>query len=592
MTHSDFKHILLSSRKCKQVAVGIFLFLLAACRPAPYPQALRVADSLATACPDSAVALLRSLRTEMAEERQAVQMYYRLLCVKAQDKAYIPHTSDSTVQSVLHYYEKRKDCRHLPEAYYYAGRVAGDLGDAPQALDYFGKALEAMAGEELLPLRSKVLSQMGTLFYRQEMYPEALEKYRQSLACDSVLGDSVGMAFNLRDIGYTYIGLGKKDSTLFYLLQAHRIGEALHKRPMLYPIQNVLAELYAGKGKFDLAHQFLQKSLRNASGRGRADVYATAGTLHQMQENWDSACWYYRQAIQSGSIPVKRMVYGNLAQILLDRDNPKEAIQCLRLYNAYSDSVQHLSNTEGIRQLYALYNYQLREKENTRLRESNARKTQRMVCLALGMGVLLIGGLAFYWKRKREWKTRLEAAERSREEAYRRSDRFIGDNRMKMERLQDEIRQLQHNLESAASIRKGLEEQITQLEYANQQALLEQEKRKLVKKRFVRSDIYGHFKKLLKEENPRLTARNWKDLQAQLDECYDGFTYRLEGYHKMSDREMQISMLRKAGFSCSEIGKLAHLSQEGVSSVRRRLYAKVFHKEGSPQDWDDFIASL
>ena len=60
----------------------------------------------------------------------------------------------------------------------------------------------------------------------------------------------------------------------------------------------------------------------------------------------------------------------------------------------------------------------------------------------------------------------------------------------------------------------------------------------------------------------------------------------------MSDREMQISMLRKAGFSCSEIGKLAHLSQEGVSSVRRRLYAKVFHKEGSPQDWDDFIASL
>ena len=100
------------------VLAGLLLFLLVACRPVHYPQALLEADSLTFVRPDSAVTFLCSLRPEMEQASRAVQMYYRLLCVKAQDKAYIPHTSDSAVLSVLHYYEKQDDRRHLPEAYY------------------------------------------------------------------------------------------------------------------------------------------------------------------------------------------------------------------------------------------------------------------------------------------------------------------------------------------------------------------------------------------------------------------------------------------------------------------------------------------
>ena len=81
-------------------------------------------------------------------------------------------------------------------------------------------------------------------------------------------------------------------------------------------------------------------------------------------------------------------------------------------------------------------------------------------------------------------------------------------------------------------------------------------------------------------------------MQVRLDECYDGFTHKLEAIHKMSEREMQICLLLKAGFSKTEIAKLTYLSAEGVSSVRRRLYAKVFQEKGSPKDWDAFIRSL
>ncbi|OUP07161.1 amino acid ABC transporter permease, partial [Mediterranea sp. An20] len=137
------------------------VLLLASCSSGRYPSALYVADSLSVACPERAVALLDSLRPQMEQEGERVRMYYQLLCVKARDKAYLPHTSDSLVLEVLRYYEDKQDLCHLPEAYYYAGRVASDLGDAPQALDYFQQALDAMPEGEMTDLRSRTISQMG-----------------------------------------------------------------------------------------------------------------------------------------------------------------------------------------------------------------------------------------------------------------------------------------------------------------------------------------------------------------------------------------------------------------------------------------------
>ena len=240
----------------------------------------------------------------------------------------------------------------------------------------------------------------------------------------------------------------------------------------------------------------------------------------------------------------------------------------------------------------ALYNYQLREKENNRLKEANARRRQSMVYLSLGMAALLIGGWTFYRKRRKEWKNRWEAAETLKEEAYRRSDRFIQANQAEMARLREKIRQLQDKLENTASVQEELERQKTQLKYANQKALLEQSKRKVSEEQFFASTVYEHFKELLTREKPRVVYQDWKDLQVRLDECYDGFTHKLEALCKMSERDMRICMLLKAGFSKTEIAKLIHLSLEGISSVRRRLYAKVFNDKGGAKDWDLFISSL
>ena len=92
-------------------------------RQSAYPPLLLQADSLASVEPQQALDLLQGMEKEMAGAPKATQMYYKLLCIKAADKAYIPHTTDSLILPVVSYYEQGGDTNLLSEAYYYAGRV-------------------------------------------------------------------------------------------------------------------------------------------------------------------------------------------------------------------------------------------------------------------------------------------------------------------------------------------------------------------------------------------------------------------------------------------------------------------------------------
>ena len=89
-----------------------------------------------------------------------------------------------------------------------------------------------------------------------------------------------------------------------------------------------------------------------------------------------------------------------------------------------------------------------------------------------------------------------------------------------------------------------------------------------------------------------LSPKDWEALRMQVDRCYDNFTQRLNGPYQLDERELRICLLIKTRFSCKEIGRLINMSQSGVSSVRSRLYSKVFNKKGNAKDWDDFILSL
>lgn len=564
------------------------------CGHKPYPQSLMMADSLASACPDSAVSLLKSIAGTMQDEPEATRMYYRLLCIKANDKAYIEHTSDSLILPVLHYYLEKDDERHLPEAYYYAGRVYRDLGDAPQALEYFEKALEALPEEGKYPLKGKIYSQMGMLFLYQGLYNEALDVFKKRHICNVELKDSVGMVYTLRDMADAYRNINKEDSSIYYYREAYNWGKKLQRQDLTNMIQSQIASLYIYLGKYDLAKKALQDALTDIERPNKSGIYSIAAELYHKIGMIDSATYYYKALLGFGTVYTKEAAHRSLAEIAMAAGNSRLAMQHIQAYLRCNDSVQKITYTESLHQMHSLYNYQLREKENNRLKDENQKKADYIL---YGLTVFIVSIALFfayhqYNKRKnQQLKYQLQRAEQIKEENYRKSQQFIEENKMRIQKLEEE---LNHVNVANEILRKEIQDQKELLHQETRRAEIEQGKREQAQKALSGSDIYRLLKTRLLDPQGRIfvTTEEWQIMEDTLKETCPGFFEKLSEIYTFNEFQLRVCMLIKAHFSPSEIAKLTERPKETITSTRRRLYAQIFQEKGKPEDWDNFIISL
>ena len=84
------------------ILAGLLLHLLGGCnRTYPYPDTLLEVDQLLNnRQADSALALLTYYKDTAKHYDLSTQMYLNLLMIKAQDKCYITHTSDSLINEI------------------------------------------------------------------------------------------------------------------------------------------------------------------------------------------------------------------------------------------------------------------------------------------------------------------------------------------------------------------------------------------------------------------------------------------------------------------------------------------------------------
>lgn len=577
-------------------ALFLILVLLGfcACGHKPYPQSLIIADSLTNACPDSAITLLKNIENTLQTEPETTQMYYRLLCIKANDKAYIPHTSDSLILPVLHYYIEKGDEQHLPEAYYYAGRVYRDLGDAPQALEYFEKAAEALPEDGGYKLKSKIYSQMGTLFAYQSMYAEALEMYKRGGEYDEILKDSVGMVFKLRDIGNMYKELGKEDSTLAYFKEASRLSRLLQRIDLFNMLQSQLAFIYTDLQKYDSARTALQNALKDIEQPNRSAIYNIAARFYDVTNQTDSAIWYYNELLDFGSVYAKQTACRRLLELTLKQNDTQQATGYLNNCLLYTDSIQKLTQTETIHRMHSLYNYQLREKENIQLKTENRNKTLLIGMISGSLLIIIISFIAYrqYSRRKTlELKQQLEklrTIEKENQDKIESLEKYKSQKEVLEKRLAD-INPPEDNVQ-----KKQLGQKIELLNHILQQQAIEKEQKKDAQDCLFCSEIY---KKLQERANSArgeayITSEEWNIVKGLMSPAYPIFFERLYSLHTPNENELHVCILLKLQFRQADIARLLQLKPESISSIRRRLYQKVTGSKGSPEMWDKIIDSL
>jgi len=114
---------------------------------------------------------------------------------------------------------------------------------------------------------------------------------------------------------------------------------------------------------------------------------------------------------------------------------------------------------------------------------------------------------------------------------------------------------------------------------------------KQVETDFFQSDYYLALRRRI-EAGDNIKPDEWKDLEQHLKAVYPRFSSSLYGLYNLSPTEYQVCLLTKIRTAPVEIATVLKKDKSTISSIRRRLYKKVFGKDGRGKDWDEFVLSL
>lgn len=570
--------------------------ILLSCRGERYPKALVCADSIADVDPLRATAILDSLSPTMKTAGEAVRNYYALLRIKAADKADRQLLSDSTVFRLVNYYERHGDDRLLPMAYYYAGRTLLTRNNAPEALDYYQKALALSEKDvSLLRLRACIYNQMGYVFFYQKLHSKSLEMAKNAYYCNLKLNDTIGMLHSLNAIAGSYSDLNIYDSAEVNYKRALNLARIQKDRANVVDISSELAYLYLDmKGKIDSAKRYLDFAIINNEGEKSRTLLGVSSKVYSALGMYDSA--YSENILLLGidNIYAKKMACREIAKYKMWKGDYPSAISYMEKYEDSLDSIDKITATEAVARMNAMYNYSSKEKEVSELNTKNAYYERLLIFFITALCVIILIIITSYIavkSRRLAIKIKIERGKRVEKEMYEKSDAYIKEK-------ENELAQLRQDISKKRKAGKDVaeqEEKYYKLHVALELIKIEETEHRHKQTDLKESDISKKIGIRLNDDNipnKRLTEEEWLQVENTVCSKVGKFRKYLEETCKISEQEYKICLLLKLEIPPSDIAKVTNKTKAAISLTRKRLYHKIFGLAKSPEDLDRFILSL
>ena len=552
------------------------------------------AGRLADTRPDSAIALLDSLSPAIDQADKATRMRYDLMLIKSRDKAYIEHRNDSMIAPVVEYFTDHTDPDLTPLALYYAGRVYSDLGDAPRALDYYQKAVNAIGDDTIkhYGLYKICHSQIAELFMHQHLFNYALNSAIKAVD----LSSPETLHWDYEMIACIYYEIGTIDSSLTYYKRAY--DSALKNNPAgISRVKQQMASFFYHCGEYSKADSILSTLMTNYPADLKNQVYSTKASNTIKIEGYEAAFPYLKWLADSGNIYGQTYGNGELANYYsyiaekYDADEKYDsAAMHLRSYIKLQDSINKITQIEAVEKVKGMYDYSIREKDNKILRTENRLRRELNVALAFILAaVVFIGWILFRDSNRKRMMLRYKnIALKS----------ILDDTRKSTKEYQQEMQAKVDSLTKQLDVIDSVKATATELAIKKSEILLSDsiltvEERAQQHIRLIEKPVISYLKNGLTKGESLNTTKALAELEKCVNDIYPEFKHKLISICGVNITEYNVSLLLKSGFSPSEISKLLSKSNETISSIRRRLMKKVFNqKNASPKLWDEFISSL
>ncbi len=559
-------------------------------------------DALVSEHPEEAVVRLDSIdKTSLSG---ADRHFHDFLKVKARDKAYIRHASDSLILDVIDYYRRHEKVRYL-EALYYGGRVYSDMGDYPTALQYFHEALENMpADSKDYDLKCRILSQTGRLLDGLRLYKEAVPYIEQAIDIGKEQRDTINVVYDLQLLGVIYLRADEYNSAEKYLKEALRMSGNL---PDSYIAKSEmsLALLKYKTGQLDSALLLVRgipervRSITRSTALDYAcSIYYSAGIL-------DTAIMYAKELISSPHSDRRDTGYYTL---LLPKCRP--FIPSDTLYKYISDYrscietfLNHNEHNLALTQ-QSKYNYSLHEKARIQAETSQKRLKLWLIYVICSLLILMI--IILYLKNRNKSRViqlqqAIDNIRQLKEELAKEKESFEEDNRVnpiveKEDRIEEadslDLSITSNNSSELIPTKQQLRDELLK-EFI---LLLESNERKVtVLYQILDSDIT---KKLNEQIEAGKILRPddelWIEIEDMVLENSPEFKKRLHilTYGNISTVEYQTALLIKCNIRPLQIAHLLGKSKGAIISRRETLSHKIFDKKISIKNIDNLIHLL
>lgn len=348
---------LMCMKKNRSYFVILLLFgsLVSSCyRSDISDSALLRADSLMQSSPDSALSLLKSITPTTLSKSERI--YHGLLLTQAMDKCYMPLLPcDSLIDAALEYYGGGVN---RAKALLYKERIQMKMNLPKMAMENCFEALGELKGSsrEEMRLKALIYGDLGLIYSEKELEDKALEQFRKSYSCDSVINNEKGMIASLINMGVVYSELNDQSPTMMCYDKATVLAKQLNDSSSLGVLFHDLSLYYRSKNQLDTALTYAHQSLPFYSERSDSiSSFLSIGYLYYQKDQLDSASYYLMQSVDARDDKIRAMTCQVLSDIEEQNNNLELALHYQKEYGEALCLIDDLKEASDIERLVYKY---------------------------------------------------------------------------------------------------------------------------------------------------------------------------------------------------------------------------------------------
>ena len=308
---------------------------------------------------------------------------------------------------------------YLFRGYYLKGFKKRLLGDLDEALDAYFKGVEAATRAHYPIGEANSYLVIADIYAGSRNHPNAMLYYNKAIASFRQSGDSVLLAAALTNTGAEYHENQKYDSALRYFRESMAISEKVnHLMGKAYNLGN-LGMLYASLGKNELAEKNINEAIAILEENevydpicsylmSMSDIYVEKGNmpmaLNEAMRSLKLAEQYgLKEQISEASLKVSEL-YEKVGK-------PDEAFKYYKNHITYRDSVNDIQSVQKMADLRTDFEVSRKQTEVDLLTQKRRNQRNLMISLfiILGLGLVLLGTLYWYYKNISREKKRSES---------------------------------------------------------------------------------------------------------------------------------------------------------------------------------------